>query len=137
METVENNQVEELRQEAELLGITVHPNAKAETIAKKIEDKKLEIEEKQQENKAVKKSRGNKVKIIVNPRDNDDNVTDQFFGLNGETILMQFDEEVEVSELMYNHIKNIGGYVKTAKLVGDKKEWTKKWQSRFLVEKVD
>lgn len=140
MDTVENNQVEIelLKEEAEELGIKVHPSSKAETIQAKIEAKKAEILEKQEAKKKAKIDKENsKLKIIVTPRDSGDNIPDQFFGFNGESILIQFDEEVEVSSVMYEHIKSIGSYIHNAKTVGDKKEWTRKWQSRFLVEKVD
>jgi hypothetical protein len=144
METVVDNQVEVLKQEAEDLGIKVHPNAKAETIQSKIDEKKAEIREKQEAKKAGKldAKTGNKVKLVVNQRDGDDNITEQFFGFNGYTCVIKFDEEVEVPEFMYDYIKSIGGFVPKVKTVTDpdsglpKKVWDKKWVSRFIVEKL-
>ena len=144
METVEDNQVEVLKQEAEDLGIKVHPNAKAETIQSKIDEKKAEIKEKQEAKKADKlnSKSADRVKIIVNQRDGDDNITEQFFGFNGYTCVIKFDEEVEVPDFMYDYIKTIGGYVPKVKVVTEpdsglpKKVWSKKWVSRFIVEKL-
>jgi hypothetical protein len=143
METVVDNQVEVLKQEAEDLGIKVHPNAKAETIQSKIDEKKAEIREKQEAKKAGKldAKTGNKVKLVVNQRDGDDNITEQFFGFNGYTCVIRFDEEVEVPEFMYDYIKSIGGYIPKVKVITDenglpKKVWSKKWVSRFIVEKL-
>ena len=147
--SVENNQDirKELLQEAEDLGIKIHPNAKDETIQEKINEKLAEIAEKQKAKKEAKKAvKDNKVKVIINPRDGDDKVQDQFFGLSAggikENILIKFDEEVEVSERMLAHIKSLGGNVHKFKMVNDEdgipqKKWYTKWQSRFLVEKVD
>ena len=152
METVVDNQVEvelqELRTEAEELGIVVHPKAKAETLQKKIDDKRAEIAEKQEAKKKAKEKAKEvkKVKVIINPRNGDDKIADQYFGLNGggikESILVKFDEEVSISEPMLAHIKSKGCYVHKVKKVIDEdgipqNKWHKKWESRFIVEKID
>jgi len=156
METVENNQVEVneideklelLKEEARDLGITFRDNIGYATLVGKIEAKETEVVEKQQAKKKAKEAVASedKIKIIVESRD-DDNIPDQFFGLCGggrkENILIQFGEEVEVSPFMYEHIKSKGGYIKKFKMTTDeegmpKKEWYNKWQSRFIVSKVD
>ena len=59
-----------------------------------------------------------------------------------EHILVKFDEEVEVSRDMYNHIKKITYKDKKVKKVLDKdgvpqNEWYDVQRTRFLVEVID
>ena len=159
METVEDNQVEVtvdkqeelevLRQEARDLGIEFRNNIGHDRLNEKIETKLNELAEKQKAKKAKKNGIANlpKVKIVIESRD-DDNIPDQFFAINSmatghkENIQIQFGEEVEISQLMYEHIKAKGGYIKKFRMITDsdgmpKKEWYNKWQSRFIVSKID
>ncbi len=149
MEAVENNQAELdlglLTEEALELGITVHPKAKAETIAKKIEEKKAEIKAKQEAKKQEKEAKANqpKIKCIISHKEGDDyKVQDQFFGFNGKNILVKFDEEVEIDKDIYDFIKTVGSYEHYFKMVNDadgipRKQWDRRFRKRFNVEKID
>jgi hypothetical protein len=138
-----NQDLEALKEYAEDIGVEFSPAIGYDTLKSRVDAQEEEIALKQKEKKAKKESVANepKVKIIVNPRDSSDNITDQFFGLNGKNILIKFDEEIEVTESMYEHIKSIGGYIHAKRTVtGEdgmpKNEWYNKYQSRFLVSKV-
>jgi len=140
--SVEINQ--DIITEAEELGIVVHHNVKEETLLAKIEEKKAEIKAKQEAKKKAKEEKKpeGKVRIIVESRDAEDKSPDQFFGFNGQHILVQKGEEVEVTETMYRFIKSIGKKVKKFKMIPDedgipRKKWYDKWESRFIVEKID
>ena len=135
---------QDIIEEAELLGIKVTHNMKEETLLSRIEEKKEEIANKQAEKKKAKEEKKPeaKIKIIVESRDAEDDAPDQFFGFNGQHILIQKGEEVEVNETMYKFIKSIGKKVKKFKMVNDedgipRKKWYDKWESRFIVERVD
>jgi len=135
---------QDIIEEAELLGIKVTHNMKEETLLLRIEEKKEEIANKQAEKKKAKEEKKPeaKIKIIVESRDAEDDAPDQFFGFNGQHILIQKGEEVEVNETMYKFIKSIGKKVKKFKMVNDedgipRKKWYDKWESRFIVERVD
>ena len=152
MEVIENQStLEELKQEAADLGLEVHPRIGAVRLQQQIDEKLKEISDAQKAKKEAKAESSSrpKVKIIVEHREGDDSkVVDQYFGFGSmatgvrENILIQFGEEIEVSEDMYEHIKSKGAYIKKFRLVpdtengGQKKEWYDKWQSRFIVSKV-
>lgn len=138
-----DNELELLKEEATDLGIEFSDKIGATTLAKRIEDKKESIKAKQEAKKVAKEAKANegKVTIVVESRDGDDSITDQFFGFNGQSILIQLGEEVEVTESMYEFIKGIGAKVKKFKLKNDadgvpRKEWYDKFVTRFLVQKV-
>jgi uncharacterized protein YjdB len=141
--SVENNQdLIELKEYAQDIGVEFASTIGYDKLKERVEAKEIELAEAKRAEKKSKNIAEEKVKIIVNPRDGDANIKDQFFGFNGKNILIQFDEEIEVDKSMYEFIKGIGGYVPVVKVVtGEdgmpKKEWSKKYQSRFLVEKVD
>lgn len=145
MSVEENNQdLEVLKEEALDLGVEFSERIGYDTLKKRVDDKLEEIKEKQKAKIADKQARESeaKVKIIVEPRDGDVKQEDQFFGFNGKTVLVKFGEEVEVAESMYHFIKGIGGYIQVKSKVIDKdgipqNKFTKKWKSRFIVEKVD
>lgn len=135
---------QDILEKAEDLGIKVTHNMKEETVVAKIEAKQAEINSKQEAKKKAKDEAEpvKKIKIIVEARDAEDNSPDQFFGFNGQQILIQKGEEVEVTEKMYDFIKAIGKNVKKFKLVNDedgipRKKWYDKWESRFIVERID
>lgn len=135
---------QDILDEAEELGIKVTHNMKEETVLNRIEEKRAEIKARQSAKKEAKAAVGpaKKVKIVLESRDPEDNSPDQFFGHNGQHILIQKGEEVEVTETMYNFIKSIGKRVKKFKMVPDedgipRKQWYDKWESRFIVEKID
>ena len=148
--SVENNQdneLEELRVEAEELGIEVHPRAGIAKIRKAIEDKEAEIAEKQKAKKDLKaNAKGKKVRVTIESREGDDAPVDQFFAYNSmatgarESILIQFGEEIEISEAMYEHIKSIKYGEKKFKIVPDEdgipqKHWYTKKKQRFIISK--
>lgn len=135
---------QDIIEQAEDLGIKVTHNMKEETLLKRIEEKEAEIAEKRAEKKKAKESvvPEEKIRIIVESRDPEDDAPDQFFGFNGQHILIQKGEEVEVTKTMFDFIKSIGKQVRKFKTVMDedgipRKQWYKKWESRFIVEKLD
>lgn len=140
--------LEELKLQATDLGISFRENIGIEKLTQKIEEKEEEIAKAAREKKLKEQKEANKkVKIIVEPRVRDEGIEDQFFGFRSlssgvkESILIQFGEEVEVSERMYEHIKSIKFKEKKFKTVTDadgipKKEWYDKEYSRFIVSKV-
>ena len=149
--SVDNNQdteLEELKQQAEDLGISVHPKIGAVKLQEKIDDAELKIAQLAKEKKEKRvKVLGNKVKIVVESREGDDAPVDQFFGFTSmetgvsERILIQFGEEIEVSEQMFEHMKNIKFREKKFKVMPDedgipRKHWYKKEKTRFIVSKV-
>ena len=69
----------------------------------------------------------NYIKVIITPRDSGE--IDGFVGLGKYKAQYQFDEEVEMPDMVVEFLKTKGGYVTNAK--GDKK-----WLSRFIIEKV-
>jgi hypothetical protein len=85
-----NQDLEALKEYAEDIGVEFSPAIGYDTLKSRVDAKEEEIALKQKEKKAKKESVANepKVKIIVNPRDSSDNITDQFFGLNGKNILI-------------------------------------------------
>lgn len=147
-ELEKEKQLEELKQYATDLGITYRENIGIAKLEEKIEEKENEIALKKREEKAkAKEEKSKKIKIVVEPRERDHGINDQFFGYHSmatglkESILIQFGEEVEVSEGMYNHIKNITYGTKKSKMVPDadgipQKQWYNKVQTRFIVSKV-
>lgn len=147
-ETNQDNLLEELKEQALDLGIKFNANIGAEKLQEKIDEKEAEIAAKQKAKKEAKASVSNKkVRIVVESREGDDAPSDQFFGCGSmatgqrESILIQFGEEIEVSESMYNHIKSIKYGEKKFKLVPDEegipqKEWYTKYKTRFIVSKV-
>jgi hypothetical protein len=135
---------QDIIEQAEDLGIKVTHNIKEETLLLKIEEKQKEIAEKRAEKKKAKAEvvPVKKIRIIVESRDAEDDAPDQFFGFNGQHILIQKGEEVEVTDTMYTFIKSIGKKVKKFKTIMDedgipRKQWYNKWESRFIVEKLD
>lgn len=142
--------LQELREEATDLGIKFQENWKIETLQKKI-DTKLESLSKDQATKKVAKATKNakKIKVIIEPRDRDDNIVDQYFSKvsmaegTKESILVLFGEEIDITESMYEFIKSIGGNAQKFRMATDpitgapKKQWYAKWESRFILEKVD
>lgn len=135
---------QDIIEQAEDLGIKVTHNIKEETLLLKIEEKQKEIAEKRAEKKKAKAEvvPAKKIRIIVESRDAEDDAPDQFFGFNGQHILIQKGEEVEVTDTMYAFIKSIGKKVKKFKTIMDedgipRKQWYNKWESRFIVEKLD
>lgn len=143
-----NNELEELKQYATEIGIEFRENIGLVKLQEKVELKEAEIAKARREEKAnAKKDAQKKVKIIVEPRNRDEGINDQYFGLSSmatgirESILIQFGEEVEVSQAMYEYIKNIKYGEKKFKMVpdgngGQIKEWYIKKQSRFIVSLV-
>ena len=151
MESVVTNQdtlFDELKEQAEDLGLTVHPKIGLEKLQAKIDEKEESIAKEAKAKKEVKvAAKASKIKIIVESREGDDAPADQFFGCGSmatgmrESILIQFGEEVSVSEAMFEHIKNIKFGEKKFKLVPDEdgipqKVWTTKMKTRFIVSKV-
>ena len=144
----ELEELEELKEYATDLGISFRENIGLAKLQEKVAEKEEEIAKLKREEKIkLAKESAKKVKIIVEPRDRDAGVTDQFFGLSSistgarENIRIQFGEEVEVSERMYEHIKSITYSEKKFKIVNGedgmpKKEWYNKTQTRFIVSKV-
>jgi len=143
---VETNQaLVELKEEALDLGIEFSANIGEATLQKRIEEKKAEIADKQKANRESKEAKrsGKKVKCIVSHKEGEDyKVKDQFFGFNGETILVEFDEEVVLSEEMQEFIKTLGYYEHYYVTEPDsdgipQKIRKKRFKKRFLIEKVD
>lgn len=144
----EAEKLEELKQYATDLGITFRENIGIAKLELKIQEKEEEIAaEKRKEKAKAQEAKSKKVKVIIEPRERDAGVNDQFFGFNSlatglkESILIQFGEEVEISEAMYNHIKNITFSTKKSKMVPDadgipQKQWYNKVQTRFIISKV-
>lgn len=151
MEAVENNQaeLEELKVYATEIGLKYNPNIGLDTLQAKVDAYEQELADKAKAKKeAIKTSLGKKKKCIVNPRQPQEGITDQFFGYGSmttgkrEAVLVKFDEEVELTEDMISHIKSIKFGEKKIKKVLDKdgipqNEWYTKEKSRFLVELVD
>lgn len=150
--SVETNQDEliELREEATDLGIKFQNSWKAATLQKKIDEKLSEIAEQQAESKAKKVSKKDveKITVVIEAREGDEGIQDQFFSIGSmstgysEDILIMFGEKVEISKPMYDHIKSIGKNIKKFKMVTDddgipRKQWYDKWVTRFIVEKID
>lgn len=133
---------QDIIEQAENLGIKVTHNMKEETLLKKIEEKEASIAKKQAENKAAKaeaKKPKEKVKVIIEARDNSDGLTDQFIGFNGQSVLIQLGEEVELDVQIVDFIKTVGAIEKKFKMVPDedgipRKQWYDKWVSRFIVQ---
>lgn len=141
MSVQENQDLELLKQEALDLGVEFGPTIGYDTLLTRIEEKKAEIKAKQEAKKAEKQAKTSVVKkrVIIEARDGDDNIHEQFFGFNGYICLVQFGEEVEIPEPLIEFIKTRGGYVQVKKTVLDdegipKNVFTKKWRSRFIVE---
>lgn len=151
--SVDTNQdtLQAVREEATDLGISFQDSWKEATIQKKIDEKLEEITKSQQDNKKKKEAKAQpkeKIKVIIEPRDGDDNIVDQFFSYSSmstgesEDILVLFGEEVSISKRMYEHIKSISLKTKKFKMVTDsdgipQKEWYTSKKSRFIVEVVD
>ena len=143
-----NVELEELKEYAKDIGVEFRDNIGLVKLQEKVEVREQEIaEEKRQKKELAKAEKNKKVRIVVEPRERDEGINDQFFGFNSlktglkESIQIQFGEEVEVSEAMYNHIKNITYTVKKFKMTPDadgipRKEWYNKKQTRFIVSKV-
>lgn len=143
-----NIELEELKEYATDLGISFRDNIGLERLQEKVSAFEEELANKKKEEKAkLEKESKTKVKIVVEPRDRDAGINDQFFALNSmatgarENIRIIFGEEVEVSERMFNHIKNITYSEKKYRVITDengmpKKEWYNKTQTRFIVSKV-
>lgn len=74
-----------------------------------------------------------RIKVIVEPRFEEDmKKTQQFFGFNKYTATVTFGEEVELPEKLVETIKGLGRYVSYTK----DGQLAKKWNKRFVVEKV-
>jgi len=145
-------ELEELRVYATELGIEFRDNIGAAKLEEKIAKREQEIADaKKAEKEVLKESiqaeKSKKVKIIVEPRNRDAGINDQFFGFNSmatglkESILVPFGEEVSVTEAMCEHIMSITYSEPKFKMVtGEdgmpKKEWYNKKQTRFIVQKV-
>ena len=76
---------------------------------------------------SVEEVKNAKIKVIITPRDDEEKVG--YVGFNGYTAQYQFDTEIEMPEDVVDFLKTKGGYVYKA-------DGTKKWQSRYLVDKV-
>lgn len=140
--------LEELKEYATELEISFRENIGIAKLEYKITEKEDQIAKQRRDEKvAAKELSAKKVKIIIEPRDRDEGINDQFFGLNSlelgvkENVRIQFGEEVDVSYNMYNHIKSITYSEKKYKMVTgedgqQKKQWYNKKQTRFIVSKV-
>ena len=74
-----------------------------------------------------------KIKVIIEPRFEEDlGKRQQFFGLGKYTATVTFGEEVELESDLIENIKSKGRYVSYVK----DGEMIKKWNKRFIVEKV-
>ena len=147
--SVDFNQDEALKELKEYdtsIGVEFRDNIGLTKLQEKVDAREEEIAEaKRAEKKAKEEASNKKIRIVVEPRHRDEGINDQFFGFNSmatgkkESILIQFGEEVEVSEDMYNHIKSITFNEKKFKLVPDedgipRKEWYDKKQTRFILK---
>ena len=145
MESVLNNQdLELLKEEALDIGVTFSPNIGYDTLLERVEEKKAEIAENQAKKKEAKAKASEpveKIKVIVESRDGDD-IPDQFIGFNGKSVLIQFGEEIEIDKDIYEFMKTVGSKQHKFKLVNDedgipRKQWYKKFVSRFIIQTVD
>lgn len=147
-EQVENQELEELKEYAREIGVDFRDNIGLIKLQEKVAAREDEIAAKKKAEKEAKaKADGKKVKVVISSRDGDDAPDEQFFGCGSmkdgslEHILIKFDEEIEISERMYEHIKGIEMHEWKYKTVMDKdgipqKERYKKSKSRFIVSKV-
>lgn len=71
-----------------------------------------------------------KVKVIITPRDSEEK--EGFVGFNGYNAQYQFDEEIEMPENVVSFLKSKGTYV----YVKGKNGLEKKWQSRYMIERI-
>ena len=147
-EQVINQELEDLKEYAKDIGVEFRDNIGLARLQEKVDAKEEEIAAEAKAKKAAKaEAKNNKIKVIISSRDGDDAPDDQFFGCGSmkdgslEHILVKFDEEVEVSERMYNHIRNIESHEWSYKTEMDSegiphKKRVKKTKKRFIVSKV-
>ena len=79
----DTEKLEELKQYATDLGITFRENIGIAKLELKIQEKEDEIAAEKRKSKAkTLEAKNNKVKVVIEPRERDHGVNDQFFGFN-------------------------------------------------------
>jgi len=118
--------MEELKQEATELGLDFKGNiSKVELQA--MVDAEKQIANDSTETEYVIPEQTPRIKVIINPRDSGE--IEGFVKLNKYQAQFKFDEEIELPSGIVDFLKTKGGYVYDAK-------GNKKWQSRWIIEKV-
>lgn len=147
-EITDAQKLEELKQYADDLGLTYRENIGLPKLEEKIAEKEAAIAEKRKREKAEQaKLKNQKVKVVIEPRDRDAGINEQFFGYTSmatgmsENVLIKFGEECEITEGLYHHIKNITYTDKVYKSeVGEdgirRPVLKDKQKTRFIISKV-
>ena len=108
----------ELKTKATELGLDFKGNISKEDLQKLIDEA---------ENVAAEDSKPKKIKVIITPRDDEEK--EGYVGFNGYQAQYQFDTEIEMPEDVVEFLKSKGTYVHST-------DGKKKWQSRYMIEKV-
>lgn len=143
-----NTELIELKEYAKDLGLEFRDNIGLPRLKEKVAEfeEKL-VADKKKEREKAKKVASEKVKVVVEPRERDKGIDDQYFGCismatgQHESIQIQFGKEVEISLAMFNHIKSLTfGKVKYRTEIDHeglpKKVQYVERQTRFIVSKV-
>lgn len=109
----------ELKTKATELGLDFKGNISKAELTKLIENATAED--------SVEEVKNAKIKVIITPRDDEEK--EGYIGFNGYTAQYQFDEEIEMPEDAVEFLKTRGGYVYKA-------DGSKKWQSRYMIERI-
>ena len=117
--------MKDLKQEATELGLDFKGNISRVDLQAMVDAKK-QVANDSTETKP-KFSMKKYIKVIISPRDPEER--EGFVGLGRYKAQYQFDEVVEMPEMVVEFLKTKGGYTNTAR--GDRK-----WLSRFIIEKV-